>query len=43
MWSKTLTLQWPAAKTHSRWTIGETITSELASVKFFVRAKVFIS
>ena len=41
MWSKTLTLQWPAPKSHSRWAIGETITSEIVSVKFFVRAKVF--
>jgi len=40
-WSKTLTLQWPAPKSHSRWAIGETITSEIVSVKFFVRAKVF--
>lgn len=40
-WSKTLTLQWPAPKSHSRWAIGETITSELVSVKFFIRAKVF--
>ena len=43
MWSKTLTLQWPAPKSHSRWAIGETITSDLVSVKFFVRTKVFIS
>jgi hypothetical protein len=40
VWSKTLTLQWPAAKSHSRWAIGETIQSDLVSVKFFVRIKV---
>lgn len=40
IWTKTMTLQWPAAKSHSRWAIGETIQSELASVKFFVRVKV---
>lgn len=40
VWSKTLTLQWPAAKSHSRWAIGETIESDLVSVKFFVRVKV---
>jgi hypothetical protein len=40
VWSKTLTLQWPASKSYSRWAIGETIESELVSVKFFVRVKV---
>ena len=40
VWSKTLTLQWPAAKSHSRWAIGETIQSDLVSVKFFIRIKV---
>ena len=39
-WVKTITFQWPAAKSHSRWTIGETIQSDLVSVKFFVRVKV---
>ncbi|KAJ7752027.1 hypothetical protein B0H16DRAFT_1547146 [Mycena metata] len=43
VWSKTLTLQWPAAKSHSRWAIGETIESELVSVKFFVRVKIVVS
>lgn len=40
IWSKTLTLQWPAPKSHSRWAIGESITSDLVSVKYFVRTKV---
>ncbi|KAJ7109201.1 hypothetical protein C8R44DRAFT_801886 [Mycena epipterygia] len=43
VWSKTLTLQWPAAKSHSRWAIGETIESELVSVKFIVRVKIVVS
>ncbi|KAF8201457.1 hypothetical protein BJ912DRAFT_502123 [Pholiota molesta] len=43
MWSKTLTLQWPAPKSHSRWAIGESITSELVSVKYFVRAKIVVT
>ncbi|KAK7015011.1 hypothetical protein R3P38DRAFT_3362109 [Favolaschia claudopus] len=43
VWSKTLTLQWPANKSHSRWAIGETIESELVSVKFLVRIKVVVS
>ncbi|KAF9566266.1 hypothetical protein CPC08DRAFT_657891 [Agrocybe pediades] len=42
-YSKTLTLQWPAAKSHSRWAIGESITSDLVSVKYFVRTKITIS
>lgn len=40
MWNKSITLQWPAAKSHSRWAIGETIQSELVSVRFFARVKV---
>lgn len=43
VWSKTLTLQWPAAKSQSRWAIGETIRSDLVSVRFFVRIKVMHS
>jgi len=40
VWTKTLTLQWPTAKSQSRWAMGETMQSELASVKFIVRVKV---
>lgn len=40
VWCKTLTLQWPAVKSQSRWAIGETIQSELVSVQYFVRTKV---
>ncbi|KAF7363291.1 hypothetical protein MSAN_00984300 [Mycena sanguinolenta] len=43
VWSKTLTLQWPAAKSYSRWAIGESIESDLVSVKFFVRVKIVFS
>ncbi|TFK42948.1 hypothetical protein BDQ12DRAFT_677063 [Crucibulum laeve] len=43
VWSKTLTLQWPAAKSHSRWAIGETIQSDLVSVKFFIKVKIVVS
>jgi hypothetical protein len=42
VWSRTLTLQWPAAKSHSLWAIGETISSDLVSVKYFVRTKVCV-
>ena len=40
VWSRTLTLQWPAVKSHSLWAIGETISSDLVTVKYFVRTKV---
>lgn len=38
--TKTLTLQWPSVKSQARWALGETIQTEMASVKFFVRVKV---
>ncbi|KAJ3891381.1 hypothetical protein GG344DRAFT_47509 [Lentinula edodes] len=42
IWSKTLTVQWPSAKPSSRWGIGETIHSDLVSVRFFARVKVIM-
>ncbi|THU99341.1 hypothetical protein K435DRAFT_837698 [Dendrothele bispora CBS 962.96] len=43
LWSKTLTVQWPASKSSGRWGIGETIQSEMVSVRFVVRIKVIVS
>ncbi|KAJ3795039.1 hypothetical protein GGU11DRAFT_793650 [Lentinula aff. detonsa] len=43
IWSKTLTVQWPSAKPSSRWGIGETIHSDLVSVRFFARVKIIIT
>ena len=40
VWSRTLTLQWPAVKSHSLWAVGETISSDLVTVKYFIRTKV---
>jgi hypothetical protein len=40
VWTKTLTFQWPCAKSSTRWAMGETMQTGLASVKFFVRVKV---
>lgn len=37
--SKTITVQWPLRKPHS-WTIGETMSSDLATVKFYIRLRV---
>lgn len=39
-WSKTLTIQWPTAKSNSRWAVGETTKSDMASVRFYIRVKV---
>ncbi|KAJ3883754.1 hypothetical protein F5051DRAFT_457354 [Lentinula edodes] len=43
IWSKTLTVQWPSAKPSSRWGIGETIHSDLVSVRFFARVKIIVT
>jgi len=43
VFSKTLTLQWPSPKSRAHWAIGETITSDLVSVKFILRTKVSFS
>ena len=37
--SKTITAQWPPRKKHS-WTIGETMTSDLVTVKFYIHLRV---
>jgi hypothetical protein len=39
-WTKTLTAQWPASPSSTRWAVGETLQSNLACVKFFIRIKV---
>ncbi|KAF5365610.1 hypothetical protein D9758_003182 [Tetrapyrgos nigripes] len=43
LWIKTLTVQWPTSKSHSRWGIGETMQSDIVSVKFVARIKVIVS
>ncbi|KAF6764712.1 hypothetical protein DFP72DRAFT_869013 [Ephemerocybe angulata] len=43
VWSQALTLEWPTSKSHSRWAIGETISSDLVSVKYFIRVKISVS
>ncbi|KAI0831109.1 hypothetical protein BC628DRAFT_1486548 [Trametes gibbosa] len=42
VWTKTLTLQWPENRGHYRWATGETMQSDFASVRFFVRTKVVV-
>lgn len=39
MWSKTISVQWPPRKKHS-WATGETLTSDIAAVRFYIRIKV---
>lgn len=40
VYSKTLTFQWPAAKSNSHWAMGETMQTELINVRFFIHIKV---
>ncbi|THH13843.1 hypothetical protein EW146_g6427 [Bondarzewia mesenterica] len=43
VWSRTMTLQWPAARSSTRWALGETMTTELVRVRFFVKVKIIVS
>ncbi|KAL6309079.1 hypothetical protein BKA93DRAFT_821905 [Sparassis latifolia] len=43
VWSSTITLQWPAPRSLSRWALGETLHSDFASVRFFIKTKVLIA
>ena len=40
VWNKTISLQWPAARSHSRWAMGETMRGSLGAISFWVRVKV---
>ena len=40
VWNRTLTLQWPTVRSPNLWAIGETISSNLVTVKYFIRTKV---
>lgn len=42
-WRQTLTFSWPDASPSSRWTVGETLQTNMASVKFFIRVKLIVS
>ncbi|PSS37421.1 hypothetical protein PHLCEN_2v725 [Hermanssonia centrifuga] len=43
VFSKTLSLPWPASRSHSRWSMGETMRGSLGSVTFWVRVKVIVT
>lgn len=40
VWRHSLTFSWPDTKSNSRWAVGESVQTGLASVKFFLRVKV---
>ena len=40
VWRDNLTLSWPDTKSNSRWAVGESVQTRLATVKFFLRVKV---
>lgn len=42
-WRQTLTFSWPDASPSSRWTVGETLQTGMASIRFFIRAKLIVS
>jgi hypothetical protein len=40
-WRQTLNFSWPDTRPSSRWTVGETLQTGMASVRFFIRVKVY--
>ncbi|KAG2157425.1 hypothetical protein DEU56DRAFT_721884 [Suillus clintonianus] len=42
-WRQTLTFSWPDASPSSRWTVGETVQTDMVSIKFFIRVKLIVS
>ncbi|KAG1877780.1 hypothetical protein DFJ58DRAFT_693450 [Suillus subalutaceus] len=42
-WRQTLTFSWPDASPSSRWTVGETLQTGMASIRFFIRVKLIVS
>ncbi|KAI6150724.1 hypothetical protein BKA82DRAFT_992965 [Pisolithus tinctorius] len=43
IWKQNLTFSWPETKSNSRWSVGETMQTEMATVKFFLRVKLIVS
>ncbi|TFK55225.1 hypothetical protein OE88DRAFT_1653971 [Heliocybe sulcata] len=42
VFSKTMTLQWPAPKSSTRWALGDTMRAVYGEVRFFVRVRVTV-
>jgi len=40
VWRQNLTFSWPDNKSNSRWSVGETLQTEMVAIKFFLRVKV---
>ncbi|KLO10700.1 hypothetical protein SCHPADRAFT_892161 [Schizopora paradoxa] len=40
---RTLTLQWPALKSHAHWAMGETMQTDMVRVRFYIKTKVIVS
>lgn len=40
VWSRTMTVQWPAARSHTKWALGEQITTDMCRIRFYVKVKV---
>ncbi|KAI1787911.1 hypothetical protein LXA43DRAFT_975083 [Ganoderma leucocontextum] len=43
IWVKSVPLQWPENRSNARWAVGETMQSDFASVRFYVRTKLLVS
>ncbi|THH05076.1 hypothetical protein EW145_g5064 [Phellinidium pouzarii] len=43
IYSKSLTLHWPANKSNSHWAMGETMQTEMINVRFFIHVKIIVS
>ncbi|KAL4067674.1 hypothetical protein V8B97DRAFT_1866131 [Scleroderma yunnanense] len=43
VWRQNFTFSWPDTKSHSRWSVGESMQTEMATVKFFLRVKLVVS
>ncbi|OAX36607.1 hypothetical protein K503DRAFT_772352 [Rhizopogon vinicolor AM-OR11-026] len=42
-WHQTLNFSWPDTRPSSRWAVGETLQTSMASVRFFIRVKLIVS
>ncbi|KAI0049710.1 hypothetical protein FA95DRAFT_1556590 [Auriscalpium vulgare] len=43
LWSRTLTLQWPAPRSTNRWSVGETMDTDMVRIGFFVKVKLVVT
>ncbi|TBU32243.1 hypothetical protein BD311DRAFT_654680 [Dichomitus squalens] len=43
VWVKSVGLQWPENRSNSRWAVGETMQSDFASVRFYLRTRVVVA